>query len=123
MGGLRAFLVCPLPRAFLPFGQRSLSAQSTHSSEAGADCRKRIEAEAEALIRDLGDRAYSEARLREREASSGEIARDWSRIALAVARKTGKCIGLDTATRMAMDAARRLSDGPGRVGGAQVHFF
>ena len=64
----------------------------------------RIDAEAEALIRDLGDRAYSEARRREREASSDEIARDWSRVALAVARKTGKRVGLDTATRMAMDA-------------------
>jgi hypothetical protein len=32
--------------------------------------------EAEGLIRDLGDRAYSEAPQREREASSDEIAED-----------------------------------------------
>ena len=62
----------------------------------------RIEAEAEALIRDLGDRAYSEARRRERQASSNEIAKDWGRIALAVAHKTGKRVGLDTATGMTM---------------------
>lgn len=30
--------------------------------------------------------------------------REWSRVALAVARKTGRKVGLDTATRMAMDA-------------------
>jgi hypothetical protein len=64
----------------------------------------RTDAEAEALIRDLGDRAYSEARRREREASSDEIAEDWGRVALAVARKSGKRVGLDTTTRMARDA-------------------
>jgi hypothetical protein len=68
----------------------------------------RIEAEAEALIRDLGDRAYSEARRRERQASSNEIAKDWGRIALAVAHKTGKRVGLDTATRMGKDASFSL---------------
>ncbi len=65
---------------------------------------ERIEAEAEALIRDVGDRAFSEARRREHEASSDAIAKDWSRVALAVARKTGKLVGLDTAHRMSADA-------------------
>ena len=64
----------------------------------------RIDTEAEALIRGFGDRAYSEARRREREASSEAIVKDWSRVALAVAGKTGKRVGLDTATRMATDA-------------------
>jgi hypothetical protein len=64
----------------------------------------RIEAEAEALIRGFGDRACSEARRREREASCDEVAKDWSCVALAVARKTGKRVGLDTATRMALEA-------------------
>jgi hypothetical protein len=64
----------------------------------------RIEAEAEALIRNLGDWAYSEARRREHEASSDAIAKDWSRVALAVARRTGKRVGLDVATRLATDA-------------------
>ena len=64
----------------------------------------RVDADAEALIRDFGDRAYSEARRRQRESSSDEIAKDWGRIASAVARKSGKQVGLDTATRMAMDA-------------------
>ena len=80
----------------------------------------RIEGEAEALIRDLGDRAFSEARRREREASSDAIARDWSRVAIAVARKTCKRVGLDTATRMAMDAdfsADRQSSGERREDG------
>ena len=65
---------------------------------------ERIEAEADALISNLGDGAYSEARRRAREASSDEMEREWSRVALAVARKTGRPVGLDTATRMVMDA-------------------
>ena len=68
------------------------------------DQAERIEAEANALIVDLGDRGYSEARRRAREASSNEMEREWSRVALAIARKTGKHVGLDTATRMAMEA-------------------
>ena len=69
--------------------------------------RARIEhicAEAEALIHDFGDAAYSEARQREHEASSPGIAKDWNRVALAVAQKTGKRVGLDTSTRMAVNA-------------------
>jgi hypothetical protein len=58
----------------------------------------------EALIREFSDRAYSEVRRREREASSNEIAKDRGRVALAVASRTGRRVGLDTATRMAMDA-------------------
>jgi hypothetical protein len=63
-----------------------------------------IDAEAEVLINHFGVEAYSEARRRELEASSDAIAEDWDRIALAVARKTGKRIGLDTATLMAVEA-------------------
>ena len=63
----------------------------------------RMGAEAAALISDLGDGAYSEARRRAREASSDEMEREWSRVALAVARKTGRQVGLDTATRMAAE--------------------
>jgi len=47
-----------------------------------------IDAEAEALINHFGVEAYSEARRREREASSDAIAEDWDRVALMVARKT-----------------------------------
>jgi hypothetical protein len=68
------------------------------------DQAERIEAEADALISNLGDGAYSEPRRRAREASSDEMEREWSRVALAIARKTGKHVGLDTATRMAMEA-------------------
>ncbi len=52
-----------------------------------------IDAEAEALVRDLGVAAYSVARRREYEASSDAIAKDWDRVALAVARKTGLPVG------------------------------
>jgi len=68
--------------------------------------RKRREAEqraterAERLIRDLGDGAYREARRGEREALDDNSAAHWRRVALAVARMTGKRVGLDTATRM-----------------------
>ncbi len=46
----------------------------------------RIEAEAEMLVRDLGEAAHSAARRRRQEASSDEIAKDWGLVALAVAR-------------------------------------
>ena len=59
-----------------------------------------IDAEAEALIGYFGVEAYCEARRRERGASSEAIARDWGRVARAVARKTKRRIGLDTAPRM-----------------------
>jgi hypothetical protein len=64
---------------------------------------ERIEAEAEALIRDLGDGAFHEARRREHEASSDSIASDWAEVALAVARKTGSRIGFDISTQLAMN--------------------
>jgi hypothetical protein len=63
-----------------------------------------IEAEAEALVRDLGEAAYGEARRREHEASSDEIARDWGFIALAVARLIGRRKDVDPLARLAMNA-------------------
>ena len=63
-----------------------------------------IDAEAEALIRHLGIEAYSDARRREREANSIKEAREWNRVALAIARKTCRRVGFDTSTRMASDA-------------------
>jgi hypothetical protein len=65
---------------------------------------ERIEAEADALIHNLGVGAYSAARRREHEADSEEMARHWRSVALAVARKTGRRVGLDTSTRMARDS-------------------
>jgi len=56
----------------------------------------RIEAEAEALIRDPGDRAFHEARLREHEASSGAIARDWADVALRATRAAGSASHLNS---------------------------
>lgn len=48
----------------------------------------RIEAEAEALISELGIHAYDDARRKECEASSDAIARDWKRVAQVVAERT-----------------------------------
>ena len=46
---------------------------------------------------------YAEARRREYESSGDAIALRWSRVALAVAHKTGERIGIDTSTRLAMN--------------------
>ena len=69
------------------------------------------QADAEALIRDHGAEAYSEARRRERDVilpdgttHAGRTPVHWRRVALTVARMTGKRVGLDTSTRMAADA-------------------
>ncbi len=63
-----------------------------------------IDAEPDALIDELGVEAYAEARRREYESSDDALALRWNRVALAIAHKTGKRIGLDTSTRMAMNA-------------------
>jgi|SRR5208283_4135734 len=63
-----------------------------------------IDAEAEALVRDLGDFAYGEARRRESEASSDKIARDWGLVALAVRRLIGRSKDVDPSVRLAMNA-------------------
>ena len=65
---------------------------------------ERIDAEADALIDELGVDAYAEARRREYESSNDGLALWWNRIALAVGRKSGKLVGLDTSTLMAMNA-------------------
>src|ERR1700722_5020951 len=64
---------------------------------------ERIDAEADALIGELGVEAHAEARRREYEPSGDAIALWWSRVALAVAHKTGERIGLDTSSRSAMN--------------------
>jgi hypothetical protein len=65
---------------------------------------REIEAEAEALFRDFGEVAYSEACRREHEASSHAIARDWGSVALAVARLIGQRTDVDPLVRLAMNA-------------------
>ncbi len=62
------------------------------------------EKDAIGLIAEHGVDAYGEARRRERECHGAEEAARWRRTALAIAKRTGKRIGLDTATRMASDA-------------------
>jgi hypothetical protein len=66
----------------------------------GQDARRLAQADAEALIRDHGAEAYSKARQREHEASSDAMVKHWRRVVLAIAKKTGKRVGLDTATWM-----------------------
>src|ERR1700749_506787 len=78
---------------------------------------ERIDAEAEALIRELGDCAYQEARRREHAASSDAIAEDWALVAKAVARKTGSRVGLNLSTQLEMNTffvLDREPDPPGQ---------
>ncbi len=65
---------------------------------------RRIEADAGMLVRELGSEAYAEARRVQRRAKSFEERHHWRDVALVVARKTSKRVGLDTATRMSLDA-------------------
>ena len=62
------------------------------------------EADAETLIAEDRLTAYSEARQRQQDAHNAETFAHWGRVARAVGRMTGKRVGLDAATRMAMDA-------------------
>jgi hypothetical protein len=77
---------------------------------------ERIEAEAETLIRDLGDGAYHEARRREHEASSEAIAEHWAQVARAVARQTGSRVGLNFSTQLEMNTFFVLDRPPGEAG-------
>jgi hypothetical protein len=54
------------------------------------ELRLAVSSAAEALISDLGGEAYAVARRRAEGASSDLLARDWSEVALLVARKTGR---------------------------------
>ncbi len=80
---------------------------------------ERIEAEAEALIRELGDKAYHEARRSEHEASSDAIADYWALVARAVARKTGSRVGLNISTQLEMNTFFVLDREPGEAGEAR----
>jgi len=54
------------------------------------ELRLAISAEAEALISDFGAEAHAEAYRRASEASSDSLARDWSVVAVTVARRSGR---------------------------------
>ena len=56
------------------------------------------------LFGEVDVEAYAEAHRKEYETSGDAMAQKWNRIALAVAPKTGKRVGLDTSTRMARNA-------------------
>ena len=81
---------------------------------------ERIDAEAETLIRELGDGAYHEARRREHEASSDTIAEDWALVARAVARQTGSRVGLNISTQLEMNTYFVLDREPGEARRASV---
>jgi hypothetical protein len=70
----------------------------------GRERAARVEADVTMLVSELGEDAYSEARLMERRGKSANERRHWREVSQALARKTGKRIGLDTATRMALGA-------------------
>jgi hypothetical protein len=65
---------------------------------------RRIEGEAGTLVRELGPDAYAEARLKQRKAKSTDERGYWRDVAMAVARIARKRIGLDTATRLTIEA-------------------
>ncbi len=65
---------------------------------------RQAETEARTLIAEHGAGAYVEARRRERDAVGSEDAVRWRRAAIVNAKRTGRRIGLDTATRMAANA-------------------
>jgi hypothetical protein len=87
-----------------------------------------IAAKANAPIRAFGVDDYSEARQRARQAGSVATAQEWRHVALAIARKAGGRIGLDTSTRMAINAdlsagsrgRRRLCLRASRFGGTKT---
>ncbi len=64
---------------------------------------ERAEKDAIALIAEQRAGAYDEARRRERDASDAEEAMRWRRAAVAIARQTGRQVGLDAATRRMFD--------------------
>jgi hypothetical protein len=56
---------------------------------------RRIDADSDMFIRELGSEAYAEARIMQRQARSTEERRHWRDIALAIARKTNRRTGLE----------------------------
>ena len=66
----------------------------------------RVEADVASLMNSAAD-PYAAARARERTAADEREAAHWSRVAVAVAKRTGKAVGLDTATRMLLEPARQ----------------
>jgi hypothetical protein len=62
----------------------------------------RVESDAAALMGSGGD-PYRAARAKERAAANDDEARHWSRIAIELDKRTGRRVGLDTATRMGLE--------------------
>jgi hypothetical protein len=64
-----------------------------------------VDSDVNALLQSYGDGAYDEARTRAREARLGRVmdgnrpAGHWDKVRREIARRTGRQVGLDTATR------------------------
>ncbi len=78
------------------------------------EARRLAQADVEPLVRDHGGEAHIEARQRERDVippdgttHARRTPAHWRRVALIVARMTGKRVGVDTATRIAEEAEFR----------------
>ena len=84
--------------------QLTLGAKGIGNAVVAASPTGENRAEAEALIREFCDEAYSEALRREREANSNEIAKDWSRVALAVAHKMRRRVGVSERSKVSRTA-------------------
>jgi hypothetical protein len=67
-----------------------------------------IESEAEAMIGEFGPAAYLEARRKGHQASSATMAKDWTRVAIAILQKTGRGAIGSTAQQMRTNATREL---------------
>jgi hypothetical protein len=82
--------------AISPGEQRGISMLSWLGGRGERARAKRVEAEADRLVRDYGEQAHSIARLREDEASSVQMAQEWIRIARAVSCRTQERVVLST---------------------------
>jgi hypothetical protein len=67
---------------------------------------ERIHAAARALMSELGDEAYAEARRRERGANGSERAQDWRQVALVIARRTSRFGSCDKSAPIAPEEPR-----------------
>jgi hypothetical protein len=79
---------------------------------------ERIRSAARALMSEFGDEAYAEARRRERAANRDEMARAWRRVALVVARRACRRVGLDPAISEPLpelDSPSRIVSVPPRI--------
>ena len=69
----------------------------------------------DAFIAEFGIDAYSKARGLQRDAATCELTSHWARVALTIARKMRKDIGLDTAAHMGKDSGSSTALKPAAI--------